>query len=124
MSAADDGNFDEQLRKAIQDLQIQTINTNQRLAEIDQTQQIMQQNIRVSEVAKAEVQQLPKDRAVYHNIGRLFVLRTHEEEIEDQEKDIRTYTANNEDLQKTREYLQNNLTELEKKVRDILQRRQ
>ncbi|KAI6203439.1 hypothetical protein M3Y94_00556400 [Aphelenchoides besseyi] len=124
MSAAEVGNFDEKLRKAIQDLQIQTIATNQRLAEIDHTQRIMEQNIRVSEVAKAEVQQLPKDKAVYHNIGRVFVLRTHEEEIEDQEKDIRTYTANNEELKKTRDYLQKNLTELEKNVRDILQNRQ
>ncbi|KAI6182429.1 putative prefoldin subunit 1 [Aphelenchoides bicaudatus] len=115
--------FDEKLRKAIQDLQIQTITTNQKLNELNQTERIMEQNIKVSELAKSEVSKLPEDKGVYHSIGRVFVFRQHDEEIADQNKDIEQYKNKLGEISKQREYLQKNLSEMEQNVREILQTR-
>jgi chaperonin cofactor prefoldin len=66
---------------------------------------------------------LAQDKSVYHSIGRVFVFRSHDEEISDQNKDIEQYQAKIAEIIKQRDYLQKNLIEMERNVREILQSR-
>ena len=82
------------------------------------------QNVKVSEIVKSEVNSLSAERGVYHNIGRVFVYRTHNEEIADQNKDIDLYTTRISELAKQKDHLQRSLADNEQNVREILQSRQ
>jgi septal ring factor EnvC (AmiA/AmiB activator) len=53
----------------------------------------------------------------------VFVQRTHDEEIADQNKDIEQYSQRLIEAGKQREYLTKSLSDMEQNVREILQSR-
>ncbi|CAD5208999.1 unnamed protein product [Bursaphelenchus xylophilus] len=113
--------FESKLRKAFHELALKTNQTNDQLEEVRHSKNIMEQNIKVAEIAKEEVQKLDPERSVYHSIGGIFVYRKHQEEIDDQQKDIDSYKKRIEELEKQREYLQKNLTDAQKNLREMVQ---
>ncbi|CAK5009768.1 unnamed protein product [Meloidogyne enterolobii] len=70
--------FDKQLRKAFQELQSQILESREKQKNADVTKAAMKQNIRVAEIVKSQLEQLPKDedRAVYRIVGRAFLQET------------------------------------------------
>lgn len=75
----------------------------------------------MSEIAISEVNKLADDKEVYHSIGRIFVLRKHEEEVADQQKDIDSYKKRIGELAKQKEYLTKSLHDAEKGLRELVQ---
>ncbi|CAD5206254.1 unnamed protein product [Bursaphelenchus okinawaensis] len=113
--------FEAKLRKAFHDLALKTSQTNDQLEEVRYTKNLMEQNIKVAEIAKEEVGKLEPERDVYHSIGRIFVYRKHDEEINDQQKDIENYKKKIEDLEKQKEYLTKSLNDAQTNLREMVQ---
>uniref|UniRef100_A0A914CAI8 Prefoldin subunit 1 n=1 Tax=Acrobeloides nanus TaxID=290746 RepID=A0A914CAI8_9BILA len=115
--------FDGQLRKAFQDLQMQMIDTKEKLHQGDSTKHAMKQNIRIAELVKEHLSTMNEDRPVYRSVGRVFLLETVESEIKRQDEDIRVCTERIATLDRQKDYLQKSLAEAEKNLREMVQLR-
>ncbi|KAH7714664.1 KE2 family protein [Aphelenchoides avenae] len=118
-----DDDFDAQLRKAFQDLQQQTAETKEKLKTGEATTRAMKQNIRIAELVKSQLDVMPKERPVYRSVGRIFLQETVVSEVARQDEDVRQCTERIAVLAKQKEYLEKNLADAEKNLRELVQSR-
>ncbi|VDK87396.1 unnamed protein product [Litomosoides sigmodontis] len=132
---ADD--YSVQLKKAFRDLQTKVVDTNRRLQLGDSLKKQHEQKRRVAELTKTQLLELDKDTPVYRTIGRMFAKGTVESEIARHEEEILVlsefYLALAVAIVKAdekiaavdhqRKYLEKNLAESEKNIRELVQSR-
>uniref|UniRef100_A0A914XE50 Prefoldin subunit 1 n=1 Tax=Plectus sambesii TaxID=2011161 RepID=A0A914XE50_9BILA len=122
-AAAAEG-VDMQLKKAFQDLQVQMIETKQRLRQGELISDAQKSQIRVAEITKQELLTLPETTPTYQAVGRMFVRRSVTESVSAQDKRMSVAQEKIASIQKHREYLEKSMKDAEGNLRDMVQSRQ
>ncbi|CAH3014721.1 unnamed protein product [Porites evermanni] len=112
--------FDQELRKAFQELQGKMIETTQRVKLAEGQIMQLRRNIAHAKLTDQELASLPQDTKTYESIGRMFVLQpvSHirkelSEKLQSNEEKIKSIEAN-------KEYLQKSVKEHEDNIREML----
>lgn len=112
-------NFDADLKKAFQELQVKVITTTQqvKLAEAQIAQ--LTRNITHAKLTDQELSTLPEETRTYQAVGRMFMLEPINEvraslkkKIKDGEEKVKTIDSNKEHLQKSVKDQENNIREM------------
>uniref|UniRef100_A0A914WSY7 Prefoldin subunit 1 n=1 Tax=Plectus sambesii TaxID=2011161 RepID=A0A914WSY7_9BILA len=123
-AAASAEGVDMQLKKAFQDLQVQMIETKQRLRQGELISDAQKSQIRVAEITKQELLSLPETTPTYQAVGRMFVRRSVTESVSAQDKRMSVAQEKIASIQKHREYLEKSMKDAEGNLRDMVQSRQ
>ncbi|VDK65096.1 unnamed protein product [Onchocerca ochengi] len=118
---ADD--YSVQLKKAFRELQTKVVDTNRRLQLGESLKKQQEQKRRVAELTKAQLLELDKNTPVYMTIGRIFAKGTVESEIARHEEEIVKAEEKITAIDHQRKYLEKNLAESEKNIRELVQSR-
>eukprot|EP00111_Clytia_hemisphaerica_P008551 TCONS_00024976-protein len=111
--------FDEDLKKAFQELQVKVITTTQqvKLAEAQIAQ--LTRNITHAKLTDQELSTLPEDTRTYQAVGRMFMLEpisdvraNLKKKIKDGEEKIKTIETSKGHLQKSVKDQENNIREM------------
>ncbi|KAK2566422.1 Prefoldin subunit 1 [Acropora cervicornis] len=112
--------FDQELRKAFQELQGKVIETTQRVKIAEGQISQLKRNIAHARLTDQELASLSSDTKTYESIGRMFVLepvsyirKELEKKLQNNEEKIRSIEAN-------KEYLQRSVKEHEDNIREML----
>uniref|UniRef100_A0A0R3RVN8 Nuclear pore complex protein Nup88 n=1 Tax=Elaeophora elaphi TaxID=1147741 RepID=A0A0R3RVN8_9BILA len=118
---ADD--YSVQLKKAFRELQTKVVDTNRRLQLGDSLKTQQEQKRRRAELTKTQLLELDKNTPVYMAIGRIFAKGTIESEIARHEEEIVKAEEKIAAIDHQRKYLEKNLAESEKNIRELVQSR-
>ncbi|VDO38453.1 unnamed protein product [Onchocerca flexuosa] len=126
---ADD--YSMQLKKAFRELQTKVVDTNRRLQLGESLKKQQEQKRRVAELTKAQLLELDKNTPVYMTVGRIFAKGTVESEIARHEEEVKLsgvqHIVKAEEkiiaIDHQRKYLEKNLAESEKNIRELVQSR-
>lgn len=112
--------FDQELRKAFQELQGKMIETTQRMKLAEGQIMQLRRNITHARLTDQELASLPPETRTYESVGRMFVLqpvsyirKELEEKLQSNEEKIKNIEAN-------KEYLQRSVKEQEDNIREML----
>lgn len=111
--------FDEDLKKAFQELQVKVITTTQqvKLAEAQISQ--LSRNVTHAKLTDQELSTLPEETRTYQAVGRMFMLEPMSEvrsslnkKIKEGEDKVKTIDQNKQRLQKSVKDQENNIREM------------
>lgn len=112
-------NVDLELKKAFQDLQVQMVETRNRVKQIDVQMSALKRSSQHSKLTINEVNGLPQNTNLFEAIGRMFVKRDKqsinqllEERIESNEQKCKELEQNKEYTEKKDKESRDNLREL------------
>ncbi|KAJ7392179.1 Prefoldin subunit 1 [Desmophyllum pertusum] len=112
--------FDQELRKAFQELQGKMIETTQRVKLAEGQIMQLRRNIAHAKLTDQELASLPADTHTYESVGRMFVLQP----VSDIRKELAEKLHSNEDkiksIEANKEYLQRSVKEHEDNIREML----
>lgn len=112
--------FDQELRKAFQELQGKVIETTQRVKIAESQIMQLKRNIAHSRLTDQELASLPPETKTYEAIGRMFVLQP----VSHIRKELESKLHNNEEkiksIEASKEYLQRSVKEHEDNIREML----
>ncbi|KAM3715797.1 putative prefoldin subunit [Dirofilaria immitis] len=118
---ADD--YSMQLKKAFRELQTKVIDTNRRLQLGESLRKQQEQKRRIAELTKAQLLELDKNTPVYMTVGRIFAKATIKSEVARHEEEIMKAEEKITAVDHQRKYLEKNLAESEKNIRELVQSR-
>uniref|UniRef100_A0A915PEG6 Uncharacterized protein n=1 Tax=Setaria digitata TaxID=48799 RepID=A0A915PEG6_9BILA len=110
-------------KNAFRDLQTKVADTNRRLQLGDTLKKQMEQKRRIAELTRAQLLELDRNTPVYMTIGRIFSKGTVESEIARHEEEIAKAEEKITAIDHQRKYLEKNLAESEKSIRELVQSR-
>ncbi|PFX14328.1 prefoldin subunit 1-like [Stylophora pistillata] len=112
--------FDQELRKAFQELQEKMIETTQRVKVAEGQILQLRRKIAHAKLTDQELASLPSDIPTYQAVGRMFVLQP----VSDIRKDLSQKLQSNEEkiksIEANKEYLQRSVKEHEDNIREML----
>ncbi|KAI1713959.1 prefoldin subunit domain-containing protein [Ditylenchus destructor] len=115
-----DDEFNNQLKKAFQELQTQLIECREKQKNAEVTKNAMKQNIRIANIVKNQLEIIPPEREVYRTVGRIFLQESVQSEIERQNADVKQCEERIAIIDKQKEYLEKNVSEKENNLREMI----
>uniref|UniRef100_A0A1I7XH66 Prefoldin subunit 1 n=1 Tax=Heterorhabditis bacteriophora TaxID=37862 RepID=A0A1I7XH66_HETBA len=109
--------------QAFQDLQFKTNETRATIAQGEIAKKINTQKQRVSELSAQTISGISTELPVYRSVGRMFILSSKEEEVERHNKEANEYKLKIEAIEKQKGYLQREMEEAERNLREMVQAR-
>jgi len=116
-------NFDSDLKKAFQDLQVKVVNTTQqvKLAEAQIAQ--LTRNITRARLTDQELTTLPENTRTYQAVGRMFILEPITEVRANLKKKIKDGEEKIKTIEQNKGYLQKSVKDQENSIREMLSAR-
>ena len=112
-------NFDADLKKAFQELQVKVITTTQQVKLAESQIAQLTRNVTHAKLTDQELSTLPEDTRTYQAIGRMFMLEPINEvraslkkKIKEGEEKVKTIDLNKVHLQKSVKDQENNIREM------------
>ncbi|XP_065051458.1 prefoldin subunit 1-like [Rhopilema esculentum] len=115
--------FDEELRKAFQELQAKVITTTAQVKVAEAQIIQLKRSIQHAQLTEYEVTQLPEETKAYESVGRMFILRSTKEVKRNLENRVKHAEDKIKGIEANKEYLQKSVKEQENSIREMLQQR-
>ena len=111
---------DMELKKAFQELQVQVIETRNKVKQMDVQMEALKRSSQHSKITLTEINSMPDETNLYEGIGRMFVKRDKntinkllEEKIATNEEKVKT-------LETTKTYNESKVKESENNLRELI----
>ncbi|KAJ8668320.1 hypothetical protein QAD02_009983 [Eretmocerus hayati] len=115
---------DEELKRAFAELHEKAIDTRQKLKLADLQIDSLKRSKQRAELTQIEMRTLPDKTRTYEAVGRMFLLQDMDTIKKDLVKRTKFSDEKIRTLEKSKNYLQQNLKESENNIREMVQRRQ
>ncbi|XP_020894484.1 prefoldin subunit 1 [Exaiptasia diaphana] len=116
-------NFDAELRKAFQELQLKVIDATQKVKIAEAQIEGLKRSNQHAKLTDQEISTLPEDTKTYESIGRMFVLQPISDVRSTIAERIKTNEGKIEQIQANKDYLQKSVKDQEDNIREMLSHR-
>jgi prefoldin subunit 1 len=113
-------NVDLELKKAFQGLQVQVIETRDKVRQIDIQMEALRRSSHHSKLTKNEIIALPQDCNLYESLGRMFVKRDSNQINKLLDDRINTNEEKIKALQQSKTYAESKVKESENNLRELI----
>ena len=115
--------FDNDLRKAFQDLQTKAVMTNKQMQLAEAQILQINRNVNRAKLTLKEFSEYPEETRTYQQVGRMFMLQPLNEVREDLEAKVVDGGKKIEAIEENKQHLQKALKEQENNIREMVSNR-
>lgn len=120
MSHTMSGEVDMELKKAFQELQVQVIETRNKVKQMDLQMDQLKRSSQHSKITLTEINSMPDNTNLYEGIGRMFVKRDKTAINRLLEEKIATNEEKVKQLETTKTYNESKVKESENNLRELI----
>ena len=113
-------NVDMELRRAFQELQLQVIDSREKIRQMDVQIELSKRSAQHSKLTQNEIKSLPDGVNVYESVGRMFVKRNIHQISQLLDGKIKTNEDKIKSLESSKSYLETSVKESENNLRELI----
>lgn len=111
---------DMELKKGFQELQIQKIETTNKVKQMEAQMEALKRSSQHSKVTQTELNALPEETHMFEGVGRMFVLRNRTDINKLLEQKMETNNEKVKQLEQNKQYFESKVKESENNLRELI----